>query len=255
MHKHDDLEELQKLLGVAFRDVRLLDEARTDKSVAAWCPECVREGKEGNKLLEFLGDTTLNFVLAHEVMRRVESRISGDIRRLLDGNGRNQSGLRTNNFLGRMALRMGLGPFIHAATDKGPFYGSSNLDVLANAVEAIVEAIRMDQGGAAVAEFVSREILCYFDEDEHGDPMVIRPQLPTEELRELLEEAGDEPPSYQPRSGSEALPGGLVEVWVWSANRCLGRGRGVTEAEAGEEAARRAILEHFEWTDDDADAD
>jgi ribonuclease-3 len=255
MHKHDDLEELQALLGVTFHDVRLLDQARTDKSVVAWCPECVQDGQQGNKLLEFLGDTALNFILAHEVVRQTGTQDAGFARLLLDGQGGNQLGLKTNKFLARVALRMGLGPFIHAATDKGPFYGSGKIDVLANAMEAIVEAIRIDQGGEVATAFIRREILRFLEKDQFGDYVVRHPLLPTEELAELLEAEGGEPPAYNSYDGPSQLPNGMIEVWVWSGNRRLASGLGVTLEEASEEAARQALLEDFEWTDEETNAD
>lgn len=247
VHRHDDLEGLQKLLGVSFRDVRLLDRARTDESAKQWCPECRQDERIAhNRMFEYLGDVVLEFVLRHKLADLLpEDAHPGAIDGIMTGDKRvKRFGLKTNETLGRIGLDLGIGPYIHLADDRFSWWGSSNLDVLANAMEAIICAINQDQGIGAAARFIENKILCCLDLDDRS---VELPMLPKDELEDLVNEHGDPDPEYEVLNHGQREDDGLFSVLVWlDPSEPPVCGRGITVEEAEQEAARRALLEYFE---------
>ena len=67
-----DRDWVQRKLAYSFRDQDLLDAALTHRSA----------GSKHNERLEFLGDSLLNFVIAHELFLRSPRADEGDLSRL-----------------------------------------------------------------------------------------------------------------------------------------------------------------------------
>ena len=66
------LERLIKCLGYVFKNAGLLTQALTHRSFAA----------NNNERLEFLGDSVLNFIIAHQLYNRFNKLPEGDLSRL-----------------------------------------------------------------------------------------------------------------------------------------------------------------------------
>lgn len=241
MHKRDDLEELQKLLGVQFRDVGLLNRARTDQTAASWCYDCEDEGVGNNRMMEFLGDSTLGMVLSWSVYYLVpNASMPGVIDKILSGDKETKNpGLKTNEMLGRIGLYMGLGPFVHVADDEGAWYGTCQIDVLANVMEALIAAIFEDCGSKATRKFVERFILCHFDPETR---IVSRLELPQVLLEGLVKDRDGHAPAYlECGKGDDEM----FEVEVDVGDGVFIPGHGPTVPDAKTDAALRALKQCF----------
>lgn len=238
MHRHDDLQELQKLLGVKFRDVRLLDRARTDESAKQWCSECKKDEEvQHNRIPEWVGDSVLEVIVRMQLVHILPDEDA--VGRLDDL----ATKLTRNRMLGLIGLQLGIGPFVHLADDRFSWWGTCDLDIIANTMEALIWAIMMDRGGSVVKQFVLEHVMCWLDPETRE---VETPMLPMDELAKLQQELGAPEPEYLELNGGKRNEQGLLESTVWENGKLLGRGTGITLEDARQEAARQALQNEFE---------
>ncbi|MFN3567712.1 MAG: ribonuclease III domain-containing protein, partial [Caldimicrobium sp.] len=68
--------ELEKLIGVSFKDKNLLKKALTHSSYRIACKE---EGLEDNERLEFIGDAVLNLCVSLMLYKKFPTDREGDL--------------------------------------------------------------------------------------------------------------------------------------------------------------------------------
>jgi ribonuclease-3 len=141
-------EELQKLIGYAFRDPQLLLEALTHSSYAR---EASRPSRD-NEQLEFLGDAVLNFVvsvrLADEFPQYEEGKLS-----------RARARLVAAEHLASVAATLGLGQYLRLGRGEEKTGGRDKSRLLVDALEALIAAIYRDGGLRAAQRFIRNFIL------------------------------------------------------------------------------------------------
>jgi ribonuclease-3 len=123
----EDLQALMKDIGYEFQDVQLLKRALCHRSF----------GKDNNERLEFLGDSILNFIVAHELFDRFPKAREGDLSRL-------RSNLVNEDTLAKLAFSFNLGSFIHLGAGELKSGGRNRPSILADCVEAVIGAIYLD---------------------------------------------------------------------------------------------------------------
>lgn len=105
--------------------------------------------EDSNERLEFLGDSILGFVTADHLFARFPDQDEGFLTRL-------RSRLVNGKALADRATRIGLGELVllseHAVQDRG----RANENILADAYEALIGALFLDQGIEAATRFVHR---------------------------------------------------------------------------------------------------
>ena len=137
---------LEKAIGVRFRDKDLLLQALIHRSAA-------RESKEygNNERLEFLGDAVLELI-ATEYLYALTERPEGDLTNW-------RSALVQREHLGAVARDLSIGDYLHMSRGEEASDGRHKESTLANALEAIIGAIYLDQGMAAATTFCHTFIL------------------------------------------------------------------------------------------------
>jgi ribonuclease-3 len=133
--------ELEHLIGIEFRDRRLLERAFTHASFfGKGRPGDIQEQNQG---LEFFGDAVLYFVVREFLFTSYQ-----------DSEGTMTARaqvLTANELLENLAVRLGILPFIR----HGPSLRTSGRQrYKADVVEALISAIYMDQGLEAARRFV-----------------------------------------------------------------------------------------------------
>src|SRR5207249_10942149 len=121
---------------VSFSDPDLLKLALTHRSYLSVTGQGPRES---NERLEFLGDSVLGLVTSEYLYRQNPNEHEGQLTKT-------KSLLVSKAILSRRALAMGLGRFVlmsHSEVESG---GRQRLSILADAFEAVVGAIYLDQG-------------------------------------------------------------------------------------------------------------
>ncbi len=168
-------DRLQKLLGLRFRDPRLLELALTHRST----------GSHNNERLEFVGDAVLGMIVADRLYERFPRASEGQMSRL-------RASLVKREALAGVARELGLGEFLILGEGERRSGGHSRDSILADAVEAIIGAAYRDQGLDAARDLVLRlwrprfEVLTL--EREQKDPKT--------RLQEWLQARGHAVPSY-----------------------------------------------------------
>ena len=185
---------------------------------------------ESNERLEYLGDSVLGLVCSEWLYRNKPDEHEGQLTKT-------KSLLVSKAILSRRALAMGLGRFVllsHSEIESG---GRQRLSILADAFEAVIGAIYLDQGLEAARHFITTWLL-----NEASDIVADKRHTNYKSLlQEYVQSAFHTHPVYRIRheAGPDHLKQFTVEVMVGS--RTLGDGRGKNKKEAEQSAARDAL--------------
>ncbi len=137
---------LEKAIGVTFRDKELLAQSLTHRSAAHG-----GKGRGNNERLEFLGDAVLELAVT-EFLYSVSSRPEGELTNWL-------SALVQGEQLAEVARELTLGKYLFLSRGEEASGGRDKSSTLANALEALIGAIYLDQGLLRTKEFIDRFIL------------------------------------------------------------------------------------------------
>lgn len=143
--REEELLALASRLGVAFSDLSLLDRALTHASIAC---EDTSAGKNYESL-EFLGDAALSLAVAHALFERAPDRTPGEYSRM-------RASVVNRRSLARTADQLALSGAVRLGKGEEQAGGRSRLALLEDCLEAFIGALYLDQGWAAVREFVNR---------------------------------------------------------------------------------------------------
>lgn len=151
-----DLEKLAKSIGVEFKDISLLRTACTHRS---FLNENKGAGLEHNERLEFLGDAVLELIITSFLFKKYPHRAEGDLTAY-------RAALVNANSLMKVADHISLNEYIMLSRGEAKDKGRARSIILANAVEAVIGAIYLDQGYNAAANFIADHLLDILDIDE-----------------------------------------------------------------------------------------
>ena len=139
-----DLEPLQHTMGHRFRDPNLLLLALTHPSYVNEHPE---DATGDNQRLEFLGDAVIDFIAGAWVYRRYPDFDEGRMTRL-------RVALVRTETLAQFARQVGIGEVLRLGHGEEEAGGRERDANLCDAFEAVVGALHLDGGLAAVVDFV-----------------------------------------------------------------------------------------------------
>ncbi len=125
----DNLKRLSSRIGHDFRDPALLELALRHRSA----------GGRHNERLEFLGDSLLNFVIAHELYARRPKASEGELSRY-------RASLVREDSLAEIAAELDLGSYLTLGSGELKSGGFRRGSTLADALEAMIGAVYLDSG-------------------------------------------------------------------------------------------------------------
>jgi ribonuclease III len=146
-------DSLAKSLGYQFKTPALLTQALTHRSFSGI----------NNERLEFLGDSVLNFIVAHQLYLRFPKLPEGDLSRL-------RAQLVKEATLSEIAFNLNLGDALKLGEGELKSAGWRRPSILADALEAIIGAVYSD-GGFATAEALVLKL--YAEKLDTIDPKII----------------------------------------------------------------------------------
>jgi ribonuclease III len=222
-----DLQEFQAENQLYFDDSALLLQALTHRSYANEHDEA---DLSDNERLEFLGDAVLDFISGEMLFLRYPEMPEGDLTRLRAALVRTESlaALAINCRVGEV-MRMGKGE------EKGG--GRERLNNLCGAFEAVIGALYLDQGLAAVKTFVIPQLLerlqIVLEESLDKDARSI--------LQEISQAKYNLTPAYRlvEASGPEHEKEFTFEALI--GDYAVGRGSGRSKQAASQSAAQDAL--------------
>jgi ribonuclease-3 len=222
----DGLPALEERLGVRFHDRELLLRALTHHSAV---PNS--SPRDAYDRLEFLGDALIGARVVEHLFHAYPDAAEGELTAL-------KSEVVSRRVFARIGLALGLMPHIRVDTASlRTFNERSRESLCADALEAVVAAIHLDQGREAADAFIARTIL----------PVI--PQVratmgetnPKGALQQLILRQTGELPRYETLAERGAQNDRRYVVGVYAGERLLARGEGTSIKEAGREAARAAL--------------
>src|SRR3954452_24337287 len=148
-----DLDELERRLGVAFKDRGLLRHALIHKSLTNDLGE---SGLGSNERLEFLGDSVLGMLVSDQLFRHYPERDEGQLTLL-------RSALVRASSLAEWARELDLGSFVMVGRGESRAGGRNRDALLSSAFEAVLGAVFVDRGYR-----VARSLLLRFLSEDLG---------------------------------------------------------------------------------------
>ncbi len=222
-----DFKELEKNLNIKFKNPELLEEAFTHRS---FLNENSKEKTSNNERLEFLGDAVLELAVTEFLFKKYPHKDEGDLTSF-------RAALVNANMLFEIAEDLKFWDFLRVSKGEAKDSGKGKHFILANAVEALIGAIYLDQGYKAASEFV-RGNICSNIED------ILEKKL-WRDAKSLFQEKAQEiegvTPNYQviSESGPDHLRRFIIGVYL--AEKLIATGEGLSKQEAQMQAAENAL--------------
>jgi ribonuclease-3 len=221
------LSALQSRLGHTFADAALLRLALTHPSVTSEAGDRT----QSNQRLEFLGDAVLQLSLSHAFYQKFPALDEGPLTQA-------RAKLVNRRALAEHARVLDLGAHLILAPGEVSSGGREKPSVLADAFEAVLGAIYLEDGGfAAAREFVAREFSAALAAVDTA-PGIANPKG---ELQERLQSGSGEAPVYELVSATGPDHARSFECRVLHAGAELARGTGPSKKDAESAAAMAAL--------------
>ncbi len=223
--------EFEKKIGVSFLNKDLLKEALTHRSYLNENPEWP---VSHNERLEYLGDAVLELATTEHLFSAYPDRQEGELTSL-------RAALVNYQMLGKVAREISLEHFLFLSKGESKDAGKAREVILANAMEALIGAIYLDQGYESARAFIEKFVIAYLqdiiDQKLYRDPKSF--------FQEIVQEKKKVTPSYRVlrEAGPDHQKTFFVGVFLGDALVAEGSGSSKQEAES---AAAKAALELFE---------
>lgn len=227
-----DFSSFQQNIGVAFNDLELLRQAFTHRS---YLNEHRGEVQGHNERLEFLGDAVLELIATHFLYEQFPDKPEGDLTAY-------RAALVNAITCAEVATALEMNDYLLLSRGEAKDTGRARGVLLANAFEALVGAIYLDQGYDAAKKFIEAHLFPKIDE-------IIKKRL-WQDAKSSLQEKAQEKEGVTPHYTvlSEAGPDHdkHFTVGVYLRDVLLAQGDGKSKQEA-EQTAARAALEKRKW--------
>ena len=220
-------EALAKTIGIRFKDDDLLTEALTHRS---YLNEYPRWSLPHNERLEYLGDAVLELLVSEELYTRFPNFPEGRLTVL-------RAALVNYQILAKVAEKIELQQFILMSRGEKKDTGKAREVILANAMEALIGAIYLDQGFEATRPFVKKFVMDNLDEvletKSYRDAK--------SELQELVQERMKLTPTYRVLDESGPAHKRVFTMGAYFGDKLVAQGKGTSKQEAELEAAKNAL--------------
>jgi len=221
-----DWNRLQRIIGVNFHDQSLLQQAFVHSSYVNENPDF---SLPDNERLEFLGDALLSFIIAEKLYCEFPHFAEGKLTEI-------RISLIRRETLAQLASELGLSEYLYLSKGEELTGGRQRQTNLADAFEALLGAIFIDQGIAVARDFILGQMDSHFEEIRTGGIGLNHKAL----LQEFTQAEYKQLPIYQivETSGPDHDKAFTVEVLI--EGKVLGTGSGKSKRSAEMEAARSA---------------
>lgn len=216
---------LAKKLEMQFNDISILENSLIHRS---FLNEHRNLKLASNERLEFLGDAVLELIVTDHLFHHYSNE-EGDLTNW-------RAALVSAESLAPVAEKLEIGKFLFVG--KGEKRNKrSKLNILADAFEAVIGAIYLDQGIEKTTDFILKNIVSRL-------PEILENQLFVDAKTALQEKAQQEwkfTPHYVVLQEGGPDHNKWFEVGVKIENELIGRGKGSSKQKAEKEAAKDAL--------------
>lgn len=229
-----DLSKLEKNIGVKFKDQEVLTQATVHRSYINEHPEFKLDH---NERLEFLGDAVLELVVT-EYLYNNYSNPEGDLTNW-------RASLVNGSNLAKISQGLGIDDFLMMSKGESKDKNTKARQyILANALEAIIGAIYLDQGLKTAKKFITDNIL-------RGLKEIIAQKLYIDAKSSFQEKAQEKmgiTPIYKVIESSGPDHARVFKIGVYLDKELIATGKGTSKQEAQTEAAKKA-LKNKNWNE------
>lgn len=213
-------------LHVTFNDIELLLTAFTHRS---YLNEHKKSVQAHNERLEFLGDAVLELVVTEYLYASYEEP---------EGILTNwRSSLVRTESIGAAAARHGFEPLLRLSRGEKQGTDRARAQILANAFEAVIGALYLDQGYEAAKRFITETILSTFEDIlSSGSWMDAKSHL-----QELAQSQETATPAYKVMNEDGPDHDKTFTVGVYVNDKLRGQGTGPSKQAAQQKAAEAAL--------------
>ncbi len=222
-----DLSKFQKDIKVTFKDVALLQQAFVHRS---YINENKSSGLSHNERLEFLGDAVLELVVTDFLFRTYTDKTEGDLTAY-------RSALVNADTCADIATTLSINDHLMLSKGESKDTGRARQYILANALEALIGAIYLDQGYDAAKDFIEKNFTPLIDkiisEGSHIDSKSL--------FQEKAQEFEGVTPAYKTIKESGPDHEKKFTVGVYITKELIATGEGKSKQDAEQEAAQAAL--------------
>ncbi len=223
-----DIEVLQDLLKVIFKDTTLLLSAITHRSYlnehrdATW---------DHNERLEFLGDAVLELVVTDFLFAKYPEKPEGELTAV-------RAALVNTNSLCNASEILGINKFLLMSKGESKDEGRARQYILANVFQACIGAIYLDQGYEAARNFIAERLFANTEK-------IVEKRLwqdAKSRFQELAQERASITPTYETLSQDGPDHDRVFTVGVFLRHEKVAEGKGRSKQEAEQQAAQMAVV-------------
>jgi ribonuclease-3 len=227
-----DFSKLEDTIKITFNNKDLLIQAFVHRS---YLNENPHAGVSQNERLEFLGDAVLELAVTEKLYATFPEKPEGELTTL-------RAALVNSKMLSDIALNLGLNDFLLLSRGEARDVGRARQYIIANAFEALIGAIYLDQGYEVARDFIERvvmsELAQVFEKKLYRDPKSL--------FQEEAQERVGITPSYEVIREWGPDHDKHFVVGVYLKNELVAEGEGPSK-QAGQEAAARLALHAKNW--------
>lgn len=221
-------DEFKQLNNVTFNNSMLLEQAFIHRS---YINENPRSGLVHNERLEFLGDAVLELVSTEYLYEKFPNHSEGDLTAY-------RSALVNAITLGEVGSELHFNDMMKLSKGEAKDVHRARSSILADAYEAFIGALYLDQGYEAAKSFISRTLLTKMD-------TIIRQGL-YKDAKSFVQEKSQEvysvTPTYRVLSEEGPDHDKLFKIGIYFGDEMIAEGEGKSKQEAETASARQALI-------------
>ncbi len=217
--------QLQKKINITFKQPELLKMALIHPSYLSEHPE----EEHHNQRLEFLGDAVLGIVVAYYLYKHYPEASEGELTKI-------RAAVVCESSLAGLAQSLDLGEHIQLGRGEALSGGKNRPSILADAFEALIAAVFLDQGWERCCVYLSNLLKEEIEKTLQGVSSDFKTLL-----QEIIQRNSSDRLSYRLLSESGPDHDKIFESGVFLNNRLLGKGSGKSKKESEQHAAQNAI--------------
>lgn len=221
------IEQFQKKIGIEFKIKALIETVFIHRS---YLNEHRSLNIEHNERLEFLGDAVLELCTTEYLYKTFPNKAEGEMTNW-------RSALVKGESLSKESKRIGINELLKTSRGESKNTGKARDLLLANALEALIGAIYLDQGYNTAYTFVEKNIL-------YKLPEIVENGLfydPKSKFQEMSQEQLGVTPTYEMISESGPDHAKVFVMGAYLGEKKVGEGSGQSKQKAQSSAANDAL--------------
>ena len=223
-----DIKNLEEKLGIQFKNQDILKQAMVHRS---YINEHPGFGLGHNERLEFLGDAVLELAVTEYLYENYPDSPEGDLTNW-------RASLVNSHMLSELAQELGIEEFLYLSKGESKDKkGKARQFILANAYEALIGAIHLDQKYKTAEKFILKHLMVRLEN-------ILENELyldPKSRFQETTQDKFGVTPTYKVLDQNGPDHSKTFKVGVYIEKEMIASGTGTSKQEAQVKAAEKAI--------------